>query len=232
MSETNNSQAVTQAPIVEITEEALQKSLNAIAGIKEEAAAVVEPKVVTAVLQKTASQSVDGKASQQLKKALEVSQVLNEAVNLMGMHVDESLNVLQKSLDATAQRDKVFVEVLTSMKKSLDSMQVKIEEYGKTPAGTPKTVVTSATETQTEVLQKNLQGAQTQAAEKKGLDVKSDKGKRTVLMALETLTKSAKTDMDRDSFIRAAVKFETTGIIDDRMLYSVRPVLKEMGVVA
>lgn len=213
MSDTN------KTAVENVTEEDLRKSLAQLEGKKEEEKKPAEPVVVTTKLEKTASQTVADTASSDLKKALEVSDVLREVTNLQGLHVDNALEALQKSIQDGAERDFAVIRVLQSMQKSIQDLGAKIEEYGKLPA--PKTVG-PVTTTKEQVLQKNA-GTGQAGDEKKG----PTKGQ--VLVVLEKMAKSAPSEGEASKYTNALVKFDSTGQISDQMLFEVQQELKKVA---
>lgn len=124
----------------------------------------MEKHVETAAIGKTMVEVINEKGSEALKKALDVSVVLTEFTSLLGAHVDHSLEALEKSIAAGAQRDLRFITVLEKFQKSIEALGEKLEAFGKAPAGKPAAAV--GDKDQKEVLNKNLNGSEV-AGEKK-----------------------------------------------------------------
>lgn len=203
---------VDQAPATEtITEEALLKSLTDLEGKKEDTKPT-EPVVVTAPLVKSVKEVITEKATEQLRKAMDASGALKDFGALIGLHVDESLATLQKSIQAAAERDNKMISVLVDLKKSIDANTVAVKEFGAQPtipaAGKPVQVGKQ------EILQKStpVDGPKIDRA--------------AVLGSLTRLTKSASAEPDRVRFMNAAIKFESTGSITDEVLMEVK---REIG---
>jgi hypothetical protein len=211
---TNNTGAVTEQ--MTITESDLRKSLEALEGIKtEENKKPAEPTIKTETLAKTANESVAATASTDLKKALDVSMALREFTNLIGIHVDSSLETLQKSIHEGAVRDHKMITVLSDLKKSLDANTAAIEKFGQAPATTPQTKTS-----RDQVMEKSTSSQAT-----------SERKAPTKGQILQVLTKKATsadlTDGERNRYIQAAAKLESAGAIDDAMLLEVAQELKK-----
>lgn len=114
---------------VQIAEADLRKTLESLGVAPGTApamtAAPVTPKVVTARLTKTAGETLRTTASQPLLKSLEVSTALREIVDIMGVHIDGSLEALQKSIDESAQRDQAIVSALDRLSKAIETFGAK-----------------------------------------------------------------------------------------------------------
>jgi len=191
-----------------ISEEDLRKSLEALETPKEEGKEEPkDPNVETATV-KTAADVVKEEGSEELKKALEISDVLTEFAGLIGAHVDQSIEVLQKSVHEAALRDLSVVKVLESLRKSLDENTEAIKAYGEQP-GKPATTTKPSTG-ETEVLQKGAEDGDKQ--------IDPEKLKQQVTIGLEHLVKSAKEAPERQAFTNAAIAFESTGQINDAVL--------------
>jgi PPE-repeat protein len=216
MTEKTQAPAATTEAAGTVSEEDLLKSLKALETPKETTGEAAAPKVVTEALTKTAGEVVKEQAkTEDLKKALEEGGALSEFASLIGLHVDTSLGTLAKSVQAGAERDLAMISVMTSMKKSLDAMNERIEQFGNAPGGKP-TSQTATKETPTttvKVLEKTAGGGSTteQDPEKKRLQVRGQ-----IKGGLETLAKSLPVGSpEQAAIVQAAVKFETTGQIDD-----------------
>lgn len=190
----------------QVTEEDLKKSLAQLEGKTEEKPAATEPVVVTSKMEKTAAKALEETASAGLKQVLEVSDVLREVTNLQGLHVDNTLEVLQKSIQEGAERDLAVIRILQNMQKSIQDLAGKVEEFGKTPVGK---VVAPVQTVQEQILLKS-------AADKKSLT------KGQVLSALEGMAKSASNAGDEAKYTNALIKFDSTGQISDQVLLEVQ----------
>ena len=199
-----------------VTEDDLLKSLTDLEGKKpEDKKSAADKKVEIAALEKTAADKIKEDASEELKKALDVSSALAEITSLLGAHVDDSLQTLEKSLQASAERDQKFVAVLESFQKSIAELSEKIAEYGGQPAKKPAAKTDTG---KTEVLQKSVDGD--------GEKPPGEEGNITRVQVLGTMERLAKsTDAgteDSNRWINAAVKFESTGQINNKDLLEIR----------
>lgn len=194
-----------------ITEESLVKSLAELEGkVVTTEPATTAPVVEVAPLAKKAGDTLSELGSENLKKALDVSEVLDEAVALMGVHVDRSLEQMQKSIALAAQRDLGILGVLTALKKSIDDNTEtvkKLLDAPAAPAGT-RPVVTDAGQVLTKSVVTEPIAASTPAT---AADLK-----KSILDGLETLVKSANVTSSEGARLSSAlVKFESTGQISD-----------------
>lgn len=198
---------MTQNTEATVTEAELLKSLQALdPNAKVEPEKKEDSKVVTAALTKTAATAVKEQASDTLKKALEVSGALDEFAKLIGAHVDTALGELAKSVDASAQRDLAFLNVMKSFSDRLEALSKSIDAFGKQPGALPAAAKTA--EAKTEVLEK---GAKAKFDPKDPAQVQALR--KSITTGLETLAKSATVEEDRHRLVQAAVKFESTGVI-------------------
>lgn len=202
-----------------VTEEDLLKSLQKLEGTKPPEEKPKETTVATATLAKSAADTIKAKASDELKKALDVSSVLTEVVNLLGAHVDESLEALQKSIAASAQRDNMMIKVMEKSMASIDGLAAKIDAFGQAPAAKPAAAVTAKPG---DVLQKSVS---TPAA---GGDTPKGPSRKDVLTVMESLVKSAtKGSPEEQRWINASIKFESTGQANNADLAVVNEQLKK-----
>lgn len=195
-----------------VTAEALLKSIQDLEAAKrDEEKTQGQEKMETVALTKSAKENLESKASEDLKKSLDVSKTLKEFTELMGEHVDTSLSTLSKSIQDSADRDLAMVKVLTDLKKSIDANTAAVEKFGAEPTGKPKSAVTTENETLEKSAKEN---------EKKPDPSALRKG---VLANLETLAKSCDAG-SRESmeYTQAAIRFEATGDISPVMLEKVR----------
>lgn len=191
-----------ETPVV--TEEQLLKSLKELEGKKDEPAAPAPPAVKAVLLQKSAA-TVDDKGTKELRKALDVSEVLQDFASVIGLHVDTVVETLEKSVNGAAERDLVLVAVLQKMNKSLTDLTEKVEAFGKTPGAAPKTITVD----KAEVLEKG-------AGSGKVEEGKHKVDRKLVLAGLEKLAKSCERGTAEESrWVRAAVKFESANVISD-----------------
>lgn len=188
-----------------VSEDELLKSIEELEGKKEEKKEdLPEPTVKAEELKKTVQDTVEEKGSETLKKALDVSETLSEFAGIVGMHVDEALQTLQKSLQGSADRDLAFTRVLTNMQKSIDSLAAKVEAFGEEP-GQEKSV------NREEVLEKGTGGEKD--GEKK--QPKPGEVRKQVIVGLQELAKHAKDEHETNAIIRTTATFESTGKISD-----------------
>jgi len=197
-----------------ITEEDLLKSLKGLEGKVEEEEGEKEKKVETTNLDKSAADKVKEEASEELKKALEVSDVLSEVVGIIGVHVDSSLEAMQKSVQAAADRDLAMIRVLERLSKAVEANTEAVKKYGDEPT-TGKSKTAEGDGANTEILEKGADGGQGE----KTPEEKAAAMRGQIQAGLESLVKSAdRGTQEQQQLINAAVKFESTGQIDDIML--------------
>lgn len=193
-----------------VTEEALLKSLTDLEAKAVAPAAAAPPTVAVETLQKSASDTLTDMASPNLRKAMDVSEVLEESIALMGVHVDRSLEALQKSIQGSAERDFAIVRVLGDLRKSIDANSeaiAKLLDQPGAPASTRPVTVDNG-----QVLTKSVSAASAPAAPAKDhKDIRQG-----VLNGLERLVKSATTNGSEGARLSSAlIKFESTGVISD-----------------
>lgn len=186
-----------------VTEEDLLKSLEKLEGKQDKPDEKKEQVVKTPELKKSAQDEVNGSGG--LRKTLEVSAFLKSFSETIGLHVDQSLGTLQKSIADGAQRDLAIVRVLESLQKSIDGLKTEMAKFGDKPASTPKTI--SA-------------GNGSSILEKSGVKEEKistpDDTKKMVLAGLEKLAKAEKPGSPAYNRITSTVvKFESTGQISD-----------------
>jgi hypothetical protein len=204
-----------------VTEEQLLKSLKALEGKPNEPAAATTQTVVVEPLGKSTSQAVLDGASEELKKALDVSGPLKEIVTILGLHNDTTLQSLQKSLQAAAERDMSVIKVLENLTKSLDANTAAVKEFGKLPVATPSSRASEVSPTS--VLNKSL------PAGKEG-DPDPTQVRKNVLTGLELLVKSCtQGTAEASKWIRAVSTFESTGKISNEHLLAANNAFKNQG---
>lgn len=211
---TQTDQEPSAAPSATLTEADLAKSLAILEGKKEEEKVAEEPQaptVTATTLEKNTAQAITESGSTGLKRSLEVSQVLSEFSEVVGGHVDASLSALQKSVQAGAERDLAFLNIITELKKSVDTLATKMEEYGNTPARTPK----AANVSKSEVLQKSTETDSTDETELDPAKIRKQVG-----AGLVELMKSMEPGSSEASALQhKALMFEGNGQIDDQTLH-------------
>lgn len=191
-----------------VTEDSLLKSIQELEAKREEPKTEkAEPEVETAKLEKGAKEKVEEGASEGLKKALDVSETLKEFADLIGVHVDESLSTLQKSVQGAAERDVAIVKVLKSLSEEIGELRKSVEKYGNeptAPAGERKPEAGK-----TEVLEKGAESTEQDPAKRLAAT------RSSVLAGLEHLVKNASTPDETNTYTHALIKFETTGQISE-----------------
>jgi len=200
-----------------VTEDQLLKSIQALETPTKEKDPKKDPEVKIGGLEKTTAKAVADDGSEELKKALEVSDFLTEFAGLIGAHVDASLETLEKGVQAGAKRDLAVLGVLQSMQKSIDALAEQMKAFGAEPAGKPTTKTAGAGE-KVEVLKKGAASDPKEGGEEDSLK-KAALTKKHVMVGLSTLAKNAEQgSQDQQSAINATVTFETTGQISDEYL--------------
>jgi ABC-type transporter Mla subunit MlaD len=192
-----------------LTEDSLLKSIQDLEAKKEEPKADPEPDVKTAELEKSAKDAVETGASEDLKKALDVSETLKEFADLIGTHVDDSLTALQKSVQSGAERDLAIVRVLKSLGEKVEALGDRIETYGQEPTSPAKAREIKAKAE--EVLEKSAGVGETGEAGKP--DFTAARG--NIMAGLETLVKNADSPDDANKYTHSLIKFETTGELSE-----------------
>lgn len=155
----NEKDTETGAPVV--TQEELLKSIQEVEGKVKDEEPAPEPRVEVEDLSKSTAETVTENASEDLKKALSDSPALREIVKLVGFHVDNSLEALQKSVAKTAETQLAIAGSLQTLNKSIGSFGEKLDQFGEKPAAGPK----STQSTSTEPLKKNTDGGNEQAVQ-------------------------------------------------------------------
>ena len=192
-----------------ITEESLQKALSDLEGKKEQPAEEKEPVVSVTELEKKVRDTVEEMGTESLKKSLDVSEVLDEVVALVGIHVDRSLEALQKSIGAAAQRDNSVLKVLEALKKSIDDNTAAVEKLMEQPGAPASTQAVTASEAQ--VLEKTAGSAPQLKAVPDAQSLR-----KSISNGLEKMCRQHGVQSGEGSRIaQVVVKFETTGEISD-----------------
>lgn len=194
---------------VVVTEDELKKSIQALeAPPAKPEEKVTETVIETAPLAKTAQERIK-EAPESLRKAFEVSATLTEFANLMGVHIDESLNTLKKSVQEGAERDHAFLRVVSDLKKSVETLTEEVKKLGGQP-GKP------AAAGELTVDEKGVLKKSTEAGDKKTDPVAA---RKRILTGLEIMAKSAASGSpEMTEIIHSTAKFESTGSISDEML--------------
>lgn len=187
-----------------VTEQDLLKSIESLQTKKvdEPEDKKAEPTIDVKVLEKSVADTVNEKATDSLKKAVEVSDKLAEFASLIGIHVDASLGALEKSVQEGAKRDLAIVQVLVDLTKSVKDLGAKLEQLGQAP-GNPKTV----TATPSQILEKTAGGDKA--------PLKPEVVRSKISGGLVELVKSAATPEDRQRWATVAARFESAGAISD-----------------
>jgi len=202
---------------VKVTEDDLLKSIKALETPKEEPKVETTTTIETVKLMKAVDAIKDG-LSKDSQAALDVSPILREITAHLAKHVDNSLEALQKSVTGSAERDLAFATVLTDLVKSVKGLQEIVATFGK-EAGAPKTVTVQPTE----ILTKNVDGKPKTATEVNPAAVR-----KQVADGLEILAKKYNPGTQESMrYLNAAVRYESTGQIDDGMLAEVQGVYKK-----
>jgi len=211
-----------------VTEEALIKSLEALEKPEEKKEEPKEPEVDVAKLEKTAKEVIDEEGSEELKKALDVSEVFAEVVGLFGTHIDDTMETLTKHVNEQALRDNAFVRVLERFQKSIDTLENTIAEFGGKPGAASAKSQTTAADAK-DVLQKGAEGGGIEG-EKIPASGEDPKLKEHVLAGLVELAKSAEPGSQiNNQYTQAAVTFEATNEIDDITLRKALAAFKNAG---
>lgn len=161
--------------------------------------------VATAVLTKTAKETVKDTASEPLQKALEVSNVLNEVVEIIGLHVDHALKSFEGSIKASADRDLKTVKAILALAKSIDDLKEDVKKFGEQPSkDKPKSE-------KTDVVLK--------PAEKAADGEVKAPSRKMILDGLQIMHKSADDLNEKNKLTHAITKFESTREISDEHLF-------------
>lgn len=192
-----------------VTEEDLVKSLTDLEGKVEEVKAESATSVTIEPINKSTVDAIKDFGSETLRKSLDVSEVLDEVVTLMGAHVDETLATLEKSIKGAADRDMAMIRVLETLKKSIDSNTAAIDGLLNAPAAPAATRPITTAEGQ--ILTKSVTAEKDPAAPQNATDLR-----KSVLGGLEKLIKSTGDKGEASRISNALVKFESTGEISDQ----------------
>lgn len=189
-----------------VTAEDLTKTLKEIEGVKEEPKPEPESKPETLQLKKSAEVMKD--APEKLRKAIEVSDVLDEFTKTMGLHVDSLTEMMEKTVNGQANVSLGIVRALESMKKSIDSLSEQVKTFGELPgrpAGAGKAKASDIAE-----------------PEKKQDGMSVAQARTRILEGATKLAKSASPGTpDSQYWTNVAVKFETSGHIEQTDLKKV-----------
>lgn len=193
-----------------ITEESLQKTLESLENKENKEEKKPDPVVKTPTVEKTLTDKVKNEAPENLKKAMDVSKALKEYVEITALHVDSALELLQKSIQAGAERDNSVIKILEKNAERMQKMEEKLENYGDKPASTPKSQVSTE---KTEVIKKD-------GDDKK--DEKKQFGKRETLACITKMAMDAKQDTpEQKRWAQAVSRYETSGTIKDEDLLEI-----------
>jgi hypothetical protein len=193
-----------------VTEEDLLKSIQDLEAKAADTPKTPKPPSVAQVaLAKSTTDAILEEAAPETRRALDVSDVLTDLVGLLGKYNDDALGTMQKSINAGAERDLAMVKVLGDLKKSVDDMGKKLEKFG----GEPRQARSATAE---DLLHK--------AAPVQRIDPTTTR--RSIVQGLEHLVKSLPSSDPRvGEFIQAAIKFESTGQIEDRHIQAAQKAL-------
>jgi len=187
-----------------ITEDALQKTLAKLENKEDKPEdKKQDPIVKTPEIDKTLTDKVKNDAPETLKKAMDVSKVLKEFVEITALHVDATLEMLQKSIQAGAERDNSVIKILEKNAERIEKLEERVEKFGNTPANDPKTV------TADKVLTKD------------GGEAKPEKkfGRQETLAQLMKMAMDAKPEsQEARRWSLAVTRYETSGTIKDEDL--------------
>ena len=199
-----------------VTEEDLLKSLQALEGkVVEEEEEEPETTIQAGADLDNFGATIDTLGSENLHKALDASDALQEIVSLIGLHVDSAMEAMNKSLQAAAERDHATVGVLEKLAKSIDDIGEKIETYGAAPAGKARS--SAAADGSTEVLEKGAGSGAVDGGEgpPATMEEKIKILRPRIAAGLEMLVKSAEAgSLEQNGYLQAAVMFDATGKID------------------
>lgn len=194
-----------------ITEDELLKSLQEVEQkVEQPAAKPAEPKVEVVTLTKSMDDTVAEFGSENLKRAIDVSDVVAEMSTLLGIHVDRSLSTLEKSIHAAAARDVAVLAGLTALRKSIDANTEAMKALGDQPgvAASRRPV----TATQEQILAKNIQGTERPPAQVSPAALRKS---ITDGLSRRLLATRAENPGEAHRIQQALVKFESTGQISD-----------------
>lgn len=197
-----------------VTQEDLAKSLAELEGKPAAAAAAVAKPEIRVVddTKKTVTVVREG-ASEHLKKAIEISDVLAEFVGLIGSHSDEVIETFGKSLNDAAERDYALVRVIEGLKKSLDANTETLNALMNKP-GRP---AAAALDGGAKILPLN-----------KSLDATDPNAKtdpavlrKSIIVGLEKLAKSYPAGSpDSQAWIKKTLQFESAGKLSNEDMAS------------
>lgn len=170
------------------------------------------PQVKTAALNKSLNETIKTNGSDNLRRVLDVSSALRDFSDVVGQHIGELIEPMNKSIQAGAERDLAIIKVLQSLQKSIDDNTKAIKAFGKTPLDGKTPGVTT---TKADLLQKSVSS--------QPVEIDPARAKRLVSAGLERLVKSLPPgDSRAQEYINAAVQFEATGQISDAMMVAAK----------
>jgi hypothetical protein len=200
---------------VTVTADDLLKSIQALetkVEAKDTAKEPAIPQVETVQLAKSTVDAVKAGAAAATKQALDVSDTLSDIVGLIGKHNDDALETLQKSVNSCAERDLAIVKVITDLKKSIDVLKESVDKFGEQPVSQPRA-------NKGDVLQKSVGGDNV-------LKLDPIRTRAQISNGLQVLAKSLrKEDPKFSEVMNAAIKFEATGVIEDRFIAAAQKAL-------
>lgn len=190
-----------------INEDDLMKSLRELEATPEVKEEVKEPVVEATKLEKKVADTIEENGSETLKKSLDVSDSLSEFASLIGDHMDTSLQVLQKSIQQSAERDASFIKIMTTQSAQIEALTKSLAEFGEKPTGTTKTKTSVE---KTEVLEKSVSGD--------GGSKEPRITKPQIMTGLLELQKNATDPNQKQEYTNALVTYESANHIEDHML--------------
>lgn len=196
-----------------VTESDLQKSLERLEG-KKPGKTDAPPTVTAGVAErKTVEQTVTEKGSEQLRKAIDASSVLAEFTQLVGLHIDEALDVLQKSVQQAAVRDLSVIGLFEGLKKSMEdgftAVGSKLTELAAQPARPVGKAALTARPSQ--IAARPGEGAEGEHEDAPEVT------RQQIGQALFELAKSAD-GSEKGGLMQAVATFESTGKCSDQVL--------------
>lgn len=202
----------TPAKEVQLSETDLLKGLQKIeaeaTGAQPEPEETPEP-TVKPVEAKPLAKTVEEEGGEVLAKSLEISSTLKDFADTVGVHVD----TLSKSFAQTLTNQNAAIlaisGALEGMQKTIKALAETVAQYGDKPAAPA-----SSKPVQTPAKEALAKGIGAGGEEREGESI----SKANIFEGLESLTKNAKDQEDRDRYSNALVKFEATGHLADSML--------------
>jgi len=187
-------------PEVKLTEEELLKALTKLEGVE------VKPKEPESQVQKieldtNALDTMQSLMSEKLQKGMTDNSNLTEIVTLMGAHVDKTIGILTKSINAALVRDEAVLRLLKKYDVTMEQMSKSLGTAMSTPV--PNTAPAAV---QSDVLEKSTASA----------TPTPEVMKKSVLSGLQSLIREHKaTSHEGQMYTEALIKFESTNQISN-----------------